>query len=111
MRMSRNREMSYATSLSSALQQVSLSIGVAFGAFVLEIAASLDGDAAITAADFAPAFWAVAVISALSGFVFVAPHARRRRRDVGAQDCEGKTAFDRPGRRYVRRWTALRTAA
>ena len=66
-----NREMSYATSLSSALQQVSLSIGVAFGAYVLEFAASLDGDAAITAADFAPAFWAVAFISALSGFIFV----------------------------------------
>ena len=66
-----NREMSYATSLSSALQQVSLSIGVAFGAYVLEFAASLDGDATITAADFAPAFWAVAFISALSGFIFV----------------------------------------
>ena len=38
---------------------------------VLEFAASLDGDAAITAADFAPAFWAVAFISALSGFIFV----------------------------------------
>jgi EmrB/QacA subfamily drug resistance transporter len=66
-----NREMSYATSLSSALQQVSLSIGVAFGAFVLEAAASLDGDATITAADFGPAFWAVATISALAGFVFI----------------------------------------
>lgn len=66
-----NREMSYATSLSSALQQVSLSIGVAFGAFVLEAAAALDGDAAITAGDFGPAFWAVAAVSALSGFVFI----------------------------------------
>jgi EmrB/QacA subfamily drug resistance transporter len=66
-----NREMSNATSLSSALQQVSLSIGVAFGAFVLEAAASLDGDATITAIDFGPAFWAVATVSALAGFVFV----------------------------------------
>jgi EmrB/QacA subfamily drug resistance transporter len=66
-----NREMSYATSLSSALQQVSLSIGVAFGAFVLEAAASLDGNPVITAADFGPAFWAVAMVSALAGFVFV----------------------------------------
>jgi VIT1/CCC1 family predicted Fe2+/Mn2+ transporter len=63
--------MSYATSLSSALQQVSLSLGVAFGAFVLEAAASLNGDATITAADFGPAFWAVAMVSALSGFVFM----------------------------------------
>jgi hypothetical protein len=66
-----NREMSYATSLSSAIQQVSLSIGVAFGAFVLETASSLDGTPGITAADFGPAFWAVATISALSGFIFV----------------------------------------
>ncbi|MBB4041675.1 EmrB/QacA subfamily drug resistance transporter [Microvirga flocculans] len=65
-----NREMSYATSLSSALQQVSLSIGVAFGAFVVEAAAGLDGNPDITAADFGPAFWAVAIVSALSGFVF-----------------------------------------
>ena len=66
-----NREMSYATSLSSALQQVSLSIGVAFGAFVLEATASLDGNPVITAADFGPAFWAVAMVSALAGFVFI----------------------------------------
>src|SRR5918997_5631256 len=52
-----NREMSYATSLSSALQQVSLSIGVAFGAFVLEMASTMDGTPGITAADFGPAFW------------------------------------------------------
>ncbi|WP_457092528.1 DHA2 family efflux MFS transporter permease subunit [Microvirga sp. P5_D2] len=64
------REMSYATSLSSAIQQVSLSMGVALGAFVLEAAAGFDGGAEITAADFGPAFWAVALISALSAFVF-----------------------------------------
>jgi EmrB/QacA subfamily drug resistance transporter len=64
-----NRDMSYATSLSSAAQQVALSVGVAFGAFVLEAVATSRG-AAITAADFGPAFWAVAVVSALSGFVF-----------------------------------------
>ncbi|MFC1459975.1 DHA2 family efflux MFS transporter permease subunit [Microvirga arabica] len=66
-----NREMSYATSLSSAVQQVSLSIGVAFGALVLEMASTYDGTPGITAADFGPAFWAVAAISALSGFIFV----------------------------------------
>jgi EmrB/QacA subfamily drug resistance transporter len=64
-----NRDMSYATSLSGAAQQVSLSIGVAFGAFVLEAVATSRGTA-ITAADFGPAFWAVAVVSALSGFMF-----------------------------------------
>jgi EmrB/QacA subfamily drug resistance transporter len=64
-----NRDMSYATSLSGAAQQVSLSIGVAFGAFVLEAVATSRGTA-ITAADFGPAFCAVAVVSALSGFMF-----------------------------------------
>ena len=38
-----NREMSYATSLSSALQQLSLSIGVAVGAFVLEVRERSEG--------------------------------------------------------------------
>ena len=61
-----NRDMSYATSLSSAAQQVALSVGVAF---VLEAVATSRG-AAIAAADFGPAFWAVAAVSALSGFVF-----------------------------------------
>jgi EmrB/QacA subfamily drug resistance transporter len=65
-----NRDMSYATSLSSAVQQVALSIGVAFGAFVLEWVATSDGSTAITAADFGPAFWAVAAVSALSSIAF-----------------------------------------
>jgi EmrB/QacA subfamily drug resistance transporter len=65
-----NRDMSYATSLSSALQQVALSVGVAFGAFVLEFTAQSHGSSTITAADFGPAFWAVAAVSSLAGFVF-----------------------------------------
>jgi hypothetical protein len=83
--------MSYATSLSSALQQVSLSIGVAFGAFVLEMASTWDGVPGITAADFGPAFWAVAFISALSGFIFatLSPTA-------GAEMSGHKIVKDRP---------------
>jgi len=69
-----NREMSYATSLASALQQVSLSVGVAVGAFVLEYVAGLNGDATITAGDFGPAFWFVAFISALAAFIFARLH-------------------------------------
>jgi predicted MFS family arabinose efflux permease len=65
------RDMSYATSLSSAAQQVALSIGVAFGAYVVEAAAHWHGRTAISAEDFGPAFWAVATVSALSGFVFM----------------------------------------
>src|SRR3712207_405003 len=65
-----NRDMSYATSLSSAAQQVALSIGVALGAFVLETVAHSQDTSTITAEDLGPAFWVVAVISGLSGFVF-----------------------------------------
>src|SRR5918998_1520319 len=51
-----NRDMSYATSLSSVAQQLSLSIGVALGAFALEAASAARGTTQITAADFGPAF-------------------------------------------------------
>jgi len=64
------RDMSYATSLSGAAQQVALSMGVAFGAFVVEAVANLHGRTALAAADFGPAFWAVALVSALAGFAF-----------------------------------------
>jgi MFS family permease len=72
-----NREMSYATSLSGVAQQLSLSVGVALGALVLETTASLKGDAALAAGDFAPAFLVVAAVAALSGFIFprLAPDA------------------------------------
>jgi EmrB/QacA subfamily drug resistance transporter len=74
------REMSAATSLSGVAQQLSLSIGVALGAFVLERAADYAGDAAITARDFGPAFFAVALVSALSVLSF-----RRLPPDAGAE--------------------------
>ncbi len=72
-----NRDMSYATSLSAVSQQLALSVGVALGAFALESAARFRGGGAITAADFAPAFWIVAAVSALSGIYFarLAPDA------------------------------------
>ncbi len=65
-----NREMSYATSLSGVAQQLALSVGVAFGAFAVETTALLRGTETLAAGDFAPAFWSVALISALAGFVF-----------------------------------------
>jgi EmrB/QacA subfamily drug resistance transporter len=66
-----NRDMSYATGLSGVTQQLALSIGVALGAFVLEMAASMRGTTQITAADFGPAFWAVAAVASLSALVFI----------------------------------------
>lgn len=71
------RDMSAATSLASVAQQLSLSIGVAFGAFALQSAAGWHGRTEIRAEDFWPAFLAVAVVSGLSMLSFrrLAPEA------------------------------------
>lgn len=55
--------MSQATSLVSVSQQVALSGGVALAAFVLEGSRLWRGDPVLTAADFVPAFAAVAVFA------------------------------------------------
>jgi hypothetical protein len=83
------RDMSYATSLSSVAQQLALSMGVALGAFALETTAAFHGSSTITANDFAPAFWTVAVISGLSALMFVRLHP-----DAGAE-MSGHKALER----------------
>lgn len=65
------RDMSYATSFSAMMQQVSLSLGVTVGAFGLELSQFARGDSQILASDFLPAFFIVAAISAISGFGFM----------------------------------------
>ncbi|GEP01247.1 MFS transporter [Methylobacterium haplocladii] len=72
-----SHEMSAATSLASVAQQLSLSLGVTIGALALEASASWHGHAGIAAADFAPAFFTVALISAaaLLPFLRLAPDA------------------------------------
>jgi EmrB/QacA subfamily drug resistance transporter len=65
-----NALISQATSFVSAVQQVSLSIGVAGAALILETVRSSRGGGLITVADFTPAFAIVAAISALSAVVF-----------------------------------------
>jgi len=84
-----NREMSYATSLSSVAQQISLSIGVALGAFALEAAAAVGSGSALEAEDFWPAFLLVALISALSAVIFA-----RLQPEAGAE-MSGHRAADR----------------
>ena len=81
--------LSKATSFASTLQQLSLTTGVAVGAGVLEATRHLQGDAVLEARDFAPAFYLVGAISALSALVFLrlAPDAaaslsRRRRQSA-----------------------------
>jgi EmrB/QacA subfamily drug resistance transporter len=62
--------LSRATSLVAVGQQLSISIGVAIGALAVDLTLWWRGHAAITAADFQPAFIAVAVIAACASVVF-----------------------------------------
>jgi EmrB/QacA subfamily drug resistance transporter len=71
---------SRATALVSVGQQLSISAGVAVGALAVEFAQHWRGDGTLQAADFPPAFLAVAVISALSVFIFL-----RLPADAGAE--------------------------
>jgi MFS family permease len=65
-----SKDMGSATSISGVAQQLSLSIGVAIGGFVLDAAAQWRGGGTLIAADFAPAFFVVAAVSAFSVFSF-----------------------------------------
>ena len=66
-----------ATSLVSVAQQLAISSGVAVGAMAVEFTLHLRGGTTFDAADFPPAFLAVAVVSGLSVFFFarLAPDA------------------------------------
>ena len=67
----RQEDMSRATSFASVAQQVSLSLGVAIGALILQAARGMRGEAQIVQADFAIAFWIVAAIGAISTVSFL----------------------------------------
>jgi EmrB/QacA subfamily drug resistance transporter len=69
-----------ATALVSVGQQLSLSAGVAFGALAVDLSARFRGHDVLTAGDFAPAFVAIAAVSALSMVVFA-----RLPADAGAE--------------------------
>jgi len=69
-----------ATALVSVGQQLSIAAGVALGAMAVELSVHFRGDGTLQAADFPPAFLAVAAISALSVFIFA-----RLSRDAGAE--------------------------
>ncbi len=64
-------QMSSATSLSSVSQQLSLSVGVSVGAWMLEMALGGRGGANLRMDDFLPAFVTVGLISASAVFVFL----------------------------------------
>jgi EmrB/QacA subfamily drug resistance transporter len=60
--------MSRASSFSSMAQQLAQSLGVAAGAYALQMSSLLQGHTTIVASDFWPAFLAIAIISAASFF-------------------------------------------
>jgi MFS family permease len=64
------KRVSRATALVSVAQQLAISAGVAVGALAVEITVAIRGHAALEAADFPPAFLAVAAISAVSVIFF-----------------------------------------
>src|SRR5262249_32893965 len=71
---------SRATSIVSVAQQLAISAGVAFGALAVETTLRLKGHSELSAADFPPAFLAVALVSALSVLIFM-----RLTREAGAE--------------------------
>jgi MFS family permease len=64
-------QMSRATSFASVTQQVSLSLGVAGAALILQAEQGLRGEAHLSQPDFAVAFWIVAAVGALSTISFM----------------------------------------
>jgi Na+(H+)/acetate symporter ActP len=84
-----HRVMSRATSLIAVGQQLSISVGVAVGALLVDLTLWWRGHATITAADFRPAWIIVASISALSCLVFA-----RMPSDAGAALATGAAALE-----------------
>jgi hypothetical protein len=65
-----SRDMSNATSFAAVGQQLALSTGVAIGAAVLELSRSVHYGGQLVPEDFAPAFYVVAMITALATTIF-----------------------------------------
>jgi EmrB/QacA subfamily drug resistance transporter len=86
------KRMSRATSLVAVSQQLSISVGVAIGAALVELTLRFHGHSTIMAADFQPAWIVVSMISAMSSLVFWSMPAEagaevsRRPAAVGATD-------------------------
>jgi hypothetical protein len=60
--------MSQASGIASMAQRLAQSLGVAIGAYALQVSSLAQGHADVAAADFPPAFVAIALLSALSLF-------------------------------------------
>jgi hypothetical protein len=58
--------MSQATSIASMSQRLAQTLGIAFSAYMLEVASQVQGHSSVGAADFPPVFIATAAVAALS---------------------------------------------
>jgi EmrB/QacA subfamily drug resistance transporter len=82
-----NRRMSRATALVSVAQQVSISVGIAIGALAVDLTLWARARDTIKAADFQPAFLAIAVIAGSASLLFA-----RLPVDAGAELARRTTA-------------------
>jgi EmrB/QacA subfamily drug resistance transporter len=73
-------QMSRATSFASMMQQLSLAVGVGTGALLLELTVAARGGEHLGAGDFAPAFFAIALLAASSALAYL-----RLPSDAGAE--------------------------
>jgi EmrB/QacA subfamily drug resistance transporter len=90
--------MSRATSFASMAQQLSVSFGVGIAALLLHVTVMVRGEATLSASDFPYTFFAVAVVSAGSVFLFmrlapeagaeVSGHRRRERPEAQSRGAE-----------------------
>jgi EmrB/QacA subfamily drug resistance transporter len=64
-------QLSRATSFASMMQQLSLSVGIGIGALLLHLVVDARGGVHLAAGDFAPAFFTVALVAALSVLAYV----------------------------------------
>ena len=87
---------SRATSLVSVGQQLAVSAGVAFGALAVQLTVRFEGHGTLGAADFPPAFLAVAAISAVSAVIFA-----RLAPDAGAEMADRTPAPTEPSDQRV----------
>ena len=90
-------QMSRATTLVSVNQQLAISAGVAIGAFCVETTMVARGMSELSAADFGPAFYVVAVLAAVSSWFFWqmpddAGHEISGRKAVEMSSCKGAEA-------------------
>jgi EmrB/QacA subfamily drug resistance transporter len=84
-----NRRMSRATALVSVAQQVSISVGIAIGGLAVDLTLWARASDTIKAADFQPAFLAIAVIAGTASLLFA-----RLPVDAGAELARRTTAPD-----------------